>query len=363
MSNSESDLTDVENYDEEDQTSQLNSDADINDQLEDDGDEEMLDDDEEDQEGEVEEEEEEEEDDEEGEGEGDDDDNPAEYSEQTPLYSDNEEIEEFNDDDDDDDDFELGKKPKKQAKLPASKLKVKLTLSKPSPLSKSVAPNYEEAEPSNAPRKVGRPKKNKATTTAKKVKPNVGERVKRQAKKVDYDDYDSYDNYDEQYLSDDDIIPTPALDDEGLSEDEQQYQPDVTKMTERQRARLLDDDNDTDGGDSKLLSLGDKKSKKKVLTAEETELRKAEIARKRKNMLEKKLDEEKQDTINKLLKRRAVKTGTRSKKSLDEEVDEEGRLRERPRRPQLDHPALLRWVSRGESLQLRVPDALLAQEK
>lgn len=51
--------------------------------------------------------------------------------------------------------------------------------------------------------------------------------------------------------------------------------------------------------------------KKEVLTEEEIQLRKAENARKRKNIKDKKLEEEKRDTINKLLKKRARKARTR----------------------------------------------------
>ncbi|QEU61106.1 Ies2 [Kluyveromyces lactis] len=47
---------------------------------------------------------------------------------------------------------------------------------------------------------------------------------------------------------------------------------------------------------------------RKELTEEEMQLRKAETARKRKNFIEKRLEEEKQDVLNKLLKRRATKT-------------------------------------------------------
>lgn len=203
--------------------------------------------------------------------------------------------------------------------------------------------NYDESDDSRESSEFEEPIKIRLT-----LKPQADKRKKKKKKQEeDYDD-ENYDIYDEG--SDDDIIPTPALDDEGLTDDEQNYQPDVSKMTERQRAKLLDEEDNT------LVSLSNKAHSRKILTAEEIELKKAENARKRKNMLEKKLDEEKQDTINKLLKRRAVKTGTRSKK-LENDADLEGIQRERPRRPQLDHPALLRWTSTKESITFRVPQA------
>ncbi|CDO94087.1 unnamed protein product [Kluyveromyces dobzhanskii CBS 2104] len=58
---------------------------------------------------------------------------------------------------------------------------------------------------------------------------------------------------------------------------------------------------------------------RKELTEEEIQLRKAETTRKRKNFIEKRLEEEKQDVLNKLLKRRAAKT-----KSDPKAVDQTG---------------------------------------
>lgn len=86
---------------------------------------------------------------------------------------------------------------------------------------------------------------------------------------------------------------------------------------------------------SKMLLelLGDGVSKKN-LTEEEIQLRRAENARKRKNLSEKRSEEEKQETINKLLRRRAGKSRSHLPNE-EEELDgsSESAAFSKPRRP------------------------------
>jgi Ino eighty subunit 2 len=72
--------------------------------------------------------------------------------------------------------------------------------------------------------------------------------------------------------------------DEDMSRDET---PDVTKLTRRQRAVLEQEE------DGSLLALSNEAQKKKHLTAEEHAMRRAEMARRRKNLSEKRNEEEK----------------------------------------------------------------------
>ena len=72
--------------------------------------------------------------------------------------------------------------------------------------------------------------------------------------------------------------------DEDMDRDET---PDVTKMTRRQRAVLEQEE------DGSLLALSNEAQKKKHLTAEEHAMRRAEMARRRKNLSEKRNEEEK----------------------------------------------------------------------
>ncbi|KAJ3089755.1 hypothetical protein HK102_005589 [Quaeritorhiza haematococci] len=68
-----------------------------------------------------------------------------------------------------------------------------------------------------------------------------------------------------------------------------------------------------------LLELPEEPSKKKKMTPEEALLRKSELARRRKNQTEQKAEEDKQATINKLLKKQASK---RRAKDVDQETSE-----------------------------------------
>ncbi|KAI9684849.1 MAG: hypothetical protein M1822_005497 [Bathelium mastoideum] len=82
--------------------------------------------------------------------------------------------------------------------------------------------------------------------------------------------------------------------------------PDLSKLTRRQRAAY----EEMDGG---LMALSNEAQKKKHLTAEEHAMRRAEMARRRKNLSEKRNEEEKMDTINRLLKKQTPKRRGRVK--------------------------------------------------
>lgn len=137
-----------------------------------------------------------------------------------------------------------------------------------------------------------------------------------------------------------------------LTDEENEYNPqanpDVSKMTERQRLRFVE------SGDKKeFLELTDdnpilKRSKpKSVESDKEIAQRKAESARRRQDYKNKVLEEEKRDTLNKLLKRRANKTRENEGK---EGSAESSKLTLKPRRPMLGHPAFFRWISNTTSL-------------
>jgi Ino eighty subunit 2 len=91
---------------------------------------------------------------------------------------------------------------------------------------------------------------------------------------------------------DDEMGVTPLGDrDEEMDSDEdlsRDQTPDMSKMTKRQRA-LINDENDSGG----LMALSNEAQKKKHLTAEEHAMRRAEMARRRKNLSEKRNEEEK----------------------------------------------------------------------
>jgi Ino eighty subunit 2 len=90
---------------------------------------------------------------------------------------------------------------------------------------------------------------------------------------------------------DDDMVGQNGDPDEEMDSDEDfsrgQTPADVTKMTKRQRALM------EEGEDGALMALSNEAQKKKHLTAEENAMRRAEMARRRKNLSEKRNEEEK----------------------------------------------------------------------
>ncbi|KAK4140891.1 PAPA-1-like conserved region-domain-containing protein [Dichotomopilus funicola] len=112
--------------------------------------------------------------------------------------------------------------------------------------------------------------------------------------------------------------------------------PDLSKLTARQRAKLGDVSHE-------YMKLSDEVQAKKVFTAEELSMRRAEMARRRRNLSEKRNEEVKMETINKLLKKQAPKT-TRKNAALlaagDETPDGEGGTGH-----QRADPMFVRWVS------------------
>ncbi|KAI5241416.1 hypothetical protein E4T43_05490 [Aureobasidium subglaciale] len=133
-------------------------------------------------------------------------------------------------------------------------------------------------------------------------------------KSVEDKELDDEDDDDDDELSDlqsGDEEPPVAEDDEEDLDSELEGEDgdatlDLTKLTRRQRA-VYDEEQD-----ESLMALSNEAQKKKHLTAEEHAMRRAEMARRRKNLSEKRNEEEKMDTINKLLKKPATKRRTRA---------------------------------------------------
>ncbi|KAF5846861.1 hypothetical protein GGP41_004920 [Bipolaris sorokiniana] len=117
-------------------------------------------------------------------------------------------------------------------------------------------------------------------------------------------------------------------------------------MTKRQRALVNDD---TDGG---LLALSNEAQKKKHLTAEEHAMRRAEMARRRKNLSDKRNEEEKLDTINRLLKKQPPKRGRKAAQDAPEDGLEEPE-------PERANPLFVRYIQNAKGTQLGVPEEWL----
>ncbi|KAI1328031.1 hypothetical protein F5Y16DRAFT_164040 [Xylariaceae sp. FL0255] len=137
----------------------------------------------------------------------------------------------------------------------------------------------------------------------------------------------------------------PAEEDDDLGSDEDGSRaetPDLTKMTKRQRARF------EEGGE--LMKLSDEVQAKKHFTAEELSMRRAEMARRRRNLSEKRNEEVKMETINKLLKKQAPKTNRKAQLAMESTPDVDA---------QKPSPIFVRWVSSKAGIQVAVPDEML----
>ncbi|GAP90156.2 putative papa-1-like conserved region family protein [Rosellinia necatrix] len=136
----------------------------------------------------------------------------------------------------------------------------------------------------------------------------------------------------------------PIEEDDLGSDDDEGEAPDLTKMTKRQRARF------EENGDAALMKLSDEVQAKKHFTAEELSMRRAEMARRRRNLSEKRNEEVKMETINKLLKKQAPKTNRKGQAGMELTPDAEG---------QKPSPIFVRWVSNKDGPRVAVPDEML----
>ncbi|KAI0555675.1 PAPA-1-like conserved region-domain-containing protein [Xylaria curta] len=134
-------------------------------------------------------------------------------------------------------------------------------------------------------------------------------------------------------------------DDLGSDEDGSQAEtPDLTKMTKRQRARF------EENGDA-LMKLSDEVQAKKHFTAEELSMRRAEMARRRRNLSEKRNEEVKMETINKLLKKQPPKSNRKGQAATESTPDVDAHK---------PSPIFVRWVSNKDGFHVAVPDEMLA---
>ncbi|TGO87293.1 hypothetical protein BPOR_0236g00160 [Botrytis porri] len=157
---------------------------------------------------------------------------------------------------------------------------------------------------------------------------------------------------DEDAEGEDEEIEVAAEEDELLDSDDETpangsraSTPYLNKLIRRQRARF------DDAASGYLMALPDEVQVKKHLTAEEHAMRRAEMARRRKNLSEKRNEEEKMETINKLLKKQAPKTNARRRDLNGPAVDAtpEGE-------PQKPNPLFVRWVSNKDGNRIGVPE-------
>ncbi|KAG6138827.1 hypothetical protein E4U38_000248 [Claviceps purpurea] len=127
----------------------------------------------------------------------------------------------------------------------------------------------------------------------------------------------------------------------------QEGSPDLTKMTKRQRARFEDEPQE-------YMKLSDEVQVKKHFTAEELSMRRQEMARRRRNLSEKRTEEVKMETINKLLKKQAPKINRKAAAAAAaraDSPDEEGNK---------TNSTMVRWINNNNGSRVSVPGDILA---
>ncbi|OAA44328.1 hypothetical protein NOR_04056 [Metarhizium rileyi] len=122
--------------------------------------------------------------------------------------------------------------------------------------------------------------------------------------------------------------------------------PDLTKMTKRQRARFEEEPQE-------YMKLSDEVQVKKHFTAEELSMRRQEMARRRRNLSEKRNEEVKMETINKLLKKQAPKIN-RKAAAAAVRADSPNEESFKP------DPTLIRWVNNKSGSRVSVPEDIIA---
>lgn len=119
--------------------------------------------------------------------------------------------------------------------------------------------------------------------------------------------------------------------------------PDPDRMTNRQKSMLREEKGPNNDD---FLQLPANSRQQKILSQEEQALKRTELARRRKNLSERKLEEEKMDTLNKLLYKQPKKTASGAETPLEEEKGV------KKRREFIRHPAMSSWRSSKDGLSL-----------
>ncbi|KAK2671094.1 hypothetical protein RAB80_013516 [Fusarium oxysporum f. sp. vasinfectum] len=142
---------------------------------------------------------------------------------------------------------------------------------------------------------------------------------------------------------DDDELSDPADSDAGDETMGFDESVDLTKMTKRQRARFEDDNA------HQYMKLSDEVQAKKVFTAEELSMRRQEMARRRRNLSEKRNEEVKMETINKLLKKQAPKINRKAAAAGAGGLEDSNK----------PDPVFVRWVSNKNGVRVAVTEEML----
>ncbi|EPX70711.1 Ino80 complex subunit Ies2 [Schizosaccharomyces octosporus yFS286] len=203
------------------------------------------------------------------------------------------------------------------------------------------------------------------------VSPPVNSRNKRDRnaskRKVNYIESDPDEDERENEVDEEDLDEEEQLEDEegNITDMKDMYSngvapgaTDSSRMTKRQRALqgVLGE-----GEEDDMLELPPETSGRKKLTEEEMALRRVENARRRKNQSEKKLEEEKMETINRLLKRQSNTDKPRRGRAptlAQEDIGAPKKVIKKPKVSMHQPFQCIRWVNNKEGSRAIIPDSL-----
>lgn len=120
-------------------------------------------------------------------------------------------------------------------------------------------------------------------------------------------------------------------------------------MTKRQRAKVNQEIPE------EYLELPMDTGKKKLLTQEEEQLKRSEVARRRKNQSIQRAEKDKADTINRLLKKQASK----SKRIIDDAEDKETPHEKLMR---IEDPNRIRYTNTAQGSRLNIPSVYTVEQ-
>ncbi|KAJ6134937.1 hypothetical protein N7512_000097 [Penicillium capsulatum] len=213
--------------------------------------------------------------------------------------------------------------------------------------------DMEDAPPQPPARRVARPQATRGnppkSVEAKEMDLEEEEEEEDNVSVTDSDAEGEPDDQDDSAVPDinvDDLDEEDEEDDLDEELDSDAFALDGGKQTNRQRRNLGDD----------FLQLPMEPQVKKHLTAEERAMRRAEMARRRKNLSEKRNEEEKMDTINRLLRKQPPKRRGRGAATEGADTTPAEHVAAEPEKAD---PTMIRWTSGANGCRISVPEEWL----
>ncbi|KAK3616743.1 hypothetical protein LTR56_025756 [Elasticomyces elasticus] len=165
--------------------------------------------------------------------------------------------------------------------------------------------------------------------------------------------------------NDEDGVDQGSADDLTEDDDEKSRSatPDLSKLTRRQRGLYVPEPETASTSDGAgLVALSNNALKKKVFSEEEHAMRRQEMARRRKVLSEKRGEEEKMETINKLLSKPGPKRRTRAEMFAAQYATDNGKSYGTPNLEDEEVVGFTRYIQNAQGARLGIPSEWLGSE-